>query len=102
MLRSRMLQKLLDLVTLFRAQRTEATMVVDEDHLCALEVDNHIRLMIPVHITERECDRYQIAVRSKQLWAHVDACMRCITAGHLDNFNMTMQIDSNKMTGYTC
>src|SRR6266699_4806192 len=92
------LQKLLHGVTLFRAEWAKSPLVVDEDDVSALEVDNHIGLLVAVDIDEAEGHRDEVGVSSVELGADVDTGVAGVTAGQFDDFNTSMEVDGQKMT----
>src|SRR5215510_11301580 len=66
--------------------------------MTVLYVDDHIGLSISVHIFKDQCHSGQILSIPNQGRPKKDLRLCRVTSGNLDNFNTTIQVESNKMT----
>jgi len=70
-----------------------------EHNLRGTKLHDHVWLMVVVGIDELERHCNEIGTRVVELGAHVDLRVAGIATGKFNNFNTTMQIDGDKMTG---
>src|SRR6266567_4802891 len=92
------LQKLLHGVALLGTEWTKSPLVVDEDDVSALEVDNHIGLLVAVDIDEAEGHRDEVGVSSVELGADVDTGVAGVATWQFDDFNPPVEVNGQKMT----
>lgn len=79
--------------------RAKPSILIDIHDTRFFEMNNHIRLMVAIHIDKAERHRYQIRSRTIQLRPEVDTRLRAIAPWQFDDLDATMEIDDDKMTG---
>ena len=84
-------------VEFVRAGRAKPCLVIDKDDPRILEMHDHVWEMIAVHIDKTERHRHQVLAIPEQLWPQVDAGLRCIAAGKLDDLDAPIQIERNEV-----
>jgi hypothetical protein len=78
--------------------RFELASIVKKDDCLILNVDEHIRLSIPIHISETYGYRNKPSIIVKQDRADIDLLMCRIAAWNFDYLNVAVEIKDNKMT----
>src|SRR5216683_3919827 len=81
------------------ARSSETGAIVIEHKVLVCHMNDHIHLAIMVHIAKRQCDWQLILPRSDQIGAGVVNGFGGVAAGKLDNDDLAMEIERNKMAG---
>ena len=86
-------------IKLTRMWRTKLVRIIDKDKVAILHIDDHIRASIIIEIFKSERDRSQVLSIPDQDWSHIDTGVRGITARKLNDFNVPIKINGDKMAG---
>src|SRR6266852_6762244 len=94
-----LLQVVLNGLQLAGVCRAKSSLHVDVHEPRLLEMDNHIWLMVALHIDETQGDGDQVIAATIELGADVDTCFRGVPARKLDYFDTPFEVHSNKVAG---
>ena len=97
MLWLQMLQRLLHLSSLAGEHGAEAGAVIEKDEARSRKTDDHIGLLVAVHINEAQGGWHKIIIGTVELWPTENARVGRISPWYLDNFDMPVQVKCDKM-----
>src|SRR5258708_2003112 len=77
----------------------EGTIRIAKDDLYIPCLHEHVGMMVVASIDEMNSSGYEISIWPYQLRTKIDMCMRSISSGQLNNFEATLDIQRNEVTG---
>jgi hypothetical protein len=79
------------------ADRAELACVIEEHKCLILNVNEHVRFAISVHILELQRYRVKVLIRSDQERPDVNNGFRAVSTRAFENLDLSMQVNGDKM-----